>query len=77
MPFIEPSNFLRLEVLDDCSDCIGFELTCLLLVTKGAILSGTLSTIASKISTDLVEHIFAKDICGFHIWLGGEDHTYI
>jgi hypothetical protein len=77
VPFIEPSNFLRLEVLDDCSDCIGFGLMCILWVTKGAILTGTLSTFASEIGTDLVGHIFGKDICGFPVQLGKEEHTHI
>jgi hypothetical protein len=75
--FIEPSNFLRLEVLGYCSDFIGFELTCILWVINGAILTGTLLTFASEIGTDLVGHIFGKIICGFHVWLGKEEHTNV
>jgi hypothetical protein len=48
VPFIEPCDFIRLEVLDNCIDHIGFELTCILFVTKGAILTGTLLTFAVK-----------------------------
>ncbi len=64
-------------MLDNCSNCIGFELTCILWVTKGAILTGTFSTFASEIGTVLVRHIFGKDICGFLVGLGKEEHTYI
>ncbi len=77
VPVVEPSNFLRLEALDYCSNCIGFELVCILWVTKGAILTCTLSTFASEISTDLLGHIFGKDICGFHVRLGKEEHTHV
>ncbi len=78
VPFIEPSNFLRLEeVLDYCSDCIGFDLTYIPWVTKGAILMDTLSTFASETGTDLVGHIFGKDIYGFHVQLEKEEQTHV
>ncbi len=77
VPLIEPTNFLRKEMLANGSDGLLFHVSYLPRVQVRTIFLCTLTTLAREVDTNQLRHILGEDVDSLHIRLVKEKHSHI
>jgi hypothetical protein len=62
---------------NNCSNGFPGQLASIPRVAVWAVLPGALTTLTSKVGTDLVGQVFGKDICGLDIMFGEKEHAHV
>jgi hypothetical protein len=66
MILVEPTDVSFVEMIGDCQNSLSFELGGPLGVNKIAIDVAALLTLASKVGTNLIEHVFWEHVLRIH-----------
>ena len=77
MPCVEPSDSFGSEVFRDHDDGFLLELFGGARMLEGAVVPGALTSLASKVRTELVRHVLREDVRSLCRWICHKEHSFI